>query len=109
MIGGNLAVLSGLHGTDYDFDYEGKYLFIEDIKESPYKIDRMMNQLRLGGVFGKIKALFIGQFTGCDEDPEMPKPLFDTMREMVEPYGIPMYFDVPIGHFENNYPIVEGA
>ena len=109
LIGGNLAVLSGLHGTDFDFDYQDKILFIEDIKESPYKIDRMMNQLRLGGVFDKIKGLLVGQFTGCDEDPEMPKPLYETMREMVEPYGIPVYFDVPIGHVDFNYPIVEGA
>lgn len=108
LIGGNLAVLSGLHGTEYDFDYRDKILFIEDIQESPYKVDRMMNQLRLGGIFNQIKGLIIGQFTGCDEDPEMPKPLYETMREMVEPYGIPMFFGAPIGHVEDNIPIVEG-
>lgn len=108
IIGGNLAVLSGLHGTPFDFDYKDKILFIEDIKESPYKVDRMMNQLRLGGVFSQIKALIIGQFTGCDEDPEMPKCLYDTMKDMVEPYGIPMIFNAPIGHVDNNVPVVEG-
>lgn len=109
IIGGNLAVLSGLHGTEYDFDYQDKILFIEDIQESPYKVDRMMNQLRLGNIFDKIKGIIIGQFTGCDEDPEMPKNLYDTMRDMIGPYNIPMYFDCPIGHVENNYPIIEGA
>lgn len=109
LIGGNLAVLSGLHGTEYDFDYKDKILFIEDIQESPYKVDRMMNQLRLGGVFNQIKGLVVGQFTGCDEDPEMPKPLYETMKEMVEPYGIQMYFGAPIGHVVDNIPIVEGV
>lgn len=109
IIGGNLSVLSGLHGTEYDFDYKDKILFIEDIQESPYKVDRMMNQLRLGGVFYQIRGLIVGQFTGCDEDPEMPKPLYETMREMVNEYNIPMFFEVPIGHVKDNYPIVEGA
>lgn len=109
IIGGNLAVLSGLHGTPYDFDYKDKVLFIEDIKESPYKIDRMMHQLRLGGVFSQIKALVVGQFTGCDEDPEMPKCLYDTMRDIVAPFDIPMFFDAPIGHVLRNYPVVEGV
>lgn len=68
-----------------------------------------MNQLRLGGVFNQIKGLIVGQFTGCDEDPEMPKPLYETMKEMVEPYGIPTYFGAPIGHVEDNIPIVEGV
>ena len=109
IIGGNFAVLSGLHGTEYDFDYSDKILFLEDIKESPYKIDRMMNQLRLAGVFYKIKGLILGQFTGCDEDPEMPKSLYETIREMVEPYAVPIYFDAPIGHIDNNVPVVEGV
>lgn len=109
IIGGNLAVLSGLHGTQYDFNYEGKILFIEDIGESPYKIDRMINQLRLGGVFEKIKGLVLGQFTGCDEDPEMPKPLVNTILDTVDQYNLPVIISAPIGHVDNNFPIVEGA
>lgn len=109
VIGGNLAVISGVHGTPYDFDYDGKILFIEDIKESPYKVDRMMHQLRLGGTLSKIKGLIIGQFTGCDEDPEMPKCLADTIRDILEPYDFPVYFDAPIGHVDNNVPVIEGV
>lgn len=109
IIGGNLAVLSGLHGTPLDFDYDGKILFIEDISESPYKVDRMMNQLRLCGVFNRIKALVVGQFTGCDEDPLMPKCLYATMHDMLLPYNIPVRFNAPIGHVDDNHPIVEGA
>lgn len=106
MVGGNFAVLSGLHGTPYDFDYEGKLLFIEDISESPYKIDRMLQQLKLMGVFGKIKGLVCGQFTGCDEDPSMPIKLWDNFKYTVESYGIPLWLGAPIGHVKDNYPVV---
>lgn len=108
MVGGNLAVLSGLHGTPYDFDYQDKILFIEDISESPYKIDRMMMQLKLSGILNQIKGLVCGFFTGCDEDPTMPVKLWDNFRQIVEPYDIPLWLGSPIGHELDNYPVVEG-
>ena len=107
-VGGNLSVLSGLHGTSYDYDYQGKVLFIEDISESPYKIDRMMQQLKLMGVFGQIKALICGHFTGCDEDPLMPIKLWDNIRWIVSPYQIPVQMGALIGHELENYPVVVG-
>ena len=106
MVGGNFAVLSGLHGTPYDFDYDGKLLFIEDIAESPYKIDRMLQQLNLCGVFGRIRGLVCGQFTGCDEDPTMPVKLWDNFRSMVECHGIPLWLGAPVGHVRENFPVV---
>ena len=109
IIGGNFANISALHGTPYDFDYEGKILFIEDIGESPYKIDRMMNSLKLAGILDDLRGLLVGQMTGCDEDPEMPRPLLETIRELLQPYQIPVRFDVPVGHVVENYPVVEGA
>lgn len=119
-VGGNMAVLSGLHGTPLDFDYAGKVLFIEDIAESPYKIDRMLQQLKLMGVFGQIRpdgsvdhshgilGLVCGQFTGCDEDPTMPVKLWDNFRQTVTPYDIPLWMGAPIGHVVDNYPVIEG-
>jgi len=108
LVGGNLSVLSGLHGTSFDYDYEGKVLFIEDISESPYKIDRMVQQLKLMGVFSKVKALVCGHFTGCDEDPLMPIKLWDNIRWIVSPSGIPVLMGAPIGHELENYPVVIG-
>ena len=108
LVGGNLAVLSGLHGTPYDFDYQNKILFIEDISESPYKIDRMMMQLKLCGILGQVKGLICGSFTGCDEDPLMPVKLWDNFRGIVEPFGIPLWLGAPIGHEVENWPVVEG-
>ena len=108
-VGGNLSVLSGLHGTPYDYDYQGKVLFVEDIAESPYKIDRMMQQLKLMGVFGQVKAVVCGHFTGCDEDPLMPIKLWDNIRWIISPYNIPVLMGAPIGHELENYPVVLGA
>lgn len=108
MIGGNLAVLSGLHGTSYDFDYKDKILFIEDIAESPYKIDRMLMQLKLCGILGQVRGLVCGHFSGCDEDPTMPVKLWDNIRQIVEPFGIPLWLGAPIGHELENWPVIEG-
>ena len=108
LVGGNLAVLSGLHGTPYDFDYQDKILFIEDISESPYKIDRMLQQLKYCGVLHQIKGLICGHFTGCDEDPTMPLKLWDNFRQTVEPFDIPLWLGSPIGHEVENFPVVEG-
>lgn len=107
-VGGNLSVLSGLHGTPYDYDYKGKILFVEDISESPYKIDRMMQQLRLMGVLDKVRALVCGHFTGCDEDPLMPVKLWDNIRWIASPSGIPVVMGAPIGHEVENFPVVVG-
>lgn len=108
MVGGNLAVLSGLHGSCYDFDYKDKLLFIEDIAESPYKIDRMLMQLKHCGILAQVKGLVCGHFSGCDEDPTMPVKLWDNIRQIVEPFGIPLWLGAPIGHELENWPVVEG-
>lgn len=109
MVGGNLAVISGLHGTPFDFDYRGAILFVEDIGESPYKIDRMMQTLRLSGIFARISGMVIGQFTGCAPDPELPRSLSESIRDYLRPYRIPVAFNAPIGHVDANYPIAEGG
>lgn len=119
IVGGNLAVLSALHGTPFDFDYRGRILFVEDIGESPYKIDRMMQTLRLAGILADLRGLVIGQFSGTclDEDvpadlpagQPRPKALLESLRDLLLPYHIPVRFDAPIGHVADNRPIVEGA
>lgn len=107
-IGGNLSVMGGLHGTPYDYDYTGKVLFIEDIAESPYKIDRLLQQLRLMGVFNQVAALVCGHFTNCDEDPLMPLKLWDNIRIMAEEHNLPCYMGAPIGHELENFPLIVG-
>ena len=71
--GGNMAVFYGLRGTPYDIPPEGSILFIEDISERPHAIERMMYNLKLGGVLEKLSGLIIGQFTEYEEDRSLGK------------------------------------
>lgn len=107
--GGNLSVLYSLRGTGYDFPPEGAILFIEDIGERPYHIDRMMNNLRLGGILEKLNGLIVGQFTEYEEDPSLGKIVYEMMADLVKDYPYPVCFGFPVGHVSRNYPLVCGS
>ena len=109
LFGGNLAVLSGLIGTPYMVVPENGILFIEDIGESPYKIDRMMWQLKLSGILSHISALIVGQFTDCREDPLMGSTIYESIRDIVKDYNYPLVFNFPVGHVKENYSLLHGA
>lgn len=109
LVGGNLSVLYGLRGTPFDLDYTGKILFIEDLSERLYHIDRMVQNLRLGGVFGKIKALVVGQFTDIDDDDSFCGGAYGVIAEAVKDYDIPVCFNFPAGHVDFNQPLMLGA
>lgn len=109
LVGGNLSVLYGLRGTPFDIDYRGKILFIEDLGERLYHIDRMMQNLRLGGVFEQIVGLVVGQFTDIDEDDSFAGGVYGVIAEAVKDYNIPVCFNFPAGHVENNQPLKMGA
>ena len=109
LVGGNLSVLYGLRGTPFDIDYRGKILFIEDLSERLYHIDRMIQNLRLGGVFRQIKGLVVGQFTDIDEDDSFPGGVYGVISEAVKGCNIPVCFNFPAGHVDNNQPLKMGA
>ena len=109
LIGGNLSVLYGLRGTPFDLDYKGKILFIEALSERLYHIDRMMQNLRLGGVFAQISGLVVGQFTDIDEDDSFSGGVYGVIRDAVKDYNIPVCFNFPAGHVDNNQPLKMGA
>lgn len=115
LIGGNLSVLYGLQGTPYSLNHiieqcaEPPILFIEDICENHYHIDRMLNNLRLCGVFDAIGGLVVGQFTDCSDDPSMGCTLQESIRQVVEDYSFPVLFDYPSGHITSNYPLLLSA
>ena len=111
LIGGNLSVLYGLQSTPYDLNHvidahpEGVILFIEDICERHYHIDRMMNNLRMSGVLARIKGLVVGQFADCEADPLMGCTIYDTIAQNVAAYDYPVLFDFPAGHVDDNRPL----
>ncbi len=108
LYGGNLAVFDALIGTPYDFfNQEGDIiLFMEDIAEPVYKVERQMYKLKLMGVFDRIKGLVVGQFT--DYPGAKAKEMEDMIARMVAGYDFPVVFDAPIGHVSHNIPLVEG-
>ena len=111
IIGGNLSVLYGLQGTPYDLNTirdkcdEPPLLFIEDICEKHYHIDRMLQNLRMSGVLNRIAGLVVGQFTDCDDDDTMGCTLLESIRQIVEPYKFPVLFNYPSGHIDSNMPL----
>lgn len=105
--GGNLSVLYGLRNTPFDLpDDSDTILFIEDVSEHPYHIDRMMQNLRLSGVLSRIKGLVVGQFSECQEDPSMQCSILESIAQAVEEYDYPVCFDFPAGHVDYNLPIM---
>lgn len=111
LAGGNLAVLNGLFGTDFDILQEGVILFIEDISEAIYAVERMLYHILLSRGFEKIKGLIIGRFTEYRSDKN-----FSSMEDMIHSFlkregigDIPIAFDFPVGHVRGNYPLIEGA
>lgn len=109
LIGGNLSVLCSMRGTRYDLNYRGNILFIEDIGEQAYHIDRMIQNLRLGAVFEQIKGLIVGQLSDCEEDPLMNISIAESIKEATKQYDYPVAFNFPAGHVDNNLPLMLGA
>lgn len=107
--GGNLAVLYGLRGTPYDIPAENTILFIEDISERPHAIERMIYNLKLGGILEKLSGIIIGQFTEYEEDKSLGKELYEALADILKPYNVPICFNFPVGHVVNNLPLINGA
>ena len=109
IVGGNLAVMTSMGSTKYEFDYTDKILFIEEIAEPAYKIERMLYQLKLSGVFSRIKGLIVGQMTDCPDDSTMGITINEIISKTSLEVNGPVCFDFPIGHVVQNYSIVEGG
>ncbi|MDO5665560.1 MAG: LD-carboxypeptidase [Bacteroidia bacterium] len=108
LFGGNLSVFCGILGTKFAKIPRRGVLFIEDIGEDPYKIDRYINQLKLAGVFDRISGLIVGQFSDYTEDNNMYSALYESIAQTVSEYDFPVCFDFPVGHVKHNFPLVMG-
>lgn len=107
LVGGNLAVLQALIGTHYDI-FNDAILFIEDVAEPIYKIERILYQLRLTGRLSSLKGLIIGQFTLYEADKNFSN-IYDMIAPMLYGLNIPIAFDAPIGHIRDNMPLLHGS
>ena len=116
LVGGNLALIYALLGTPYSFNFKDKILFIEDIGENYYALDRMMISLDLAGVFRQIKGLIVGGMTnmGNEKDNKNYEESFDELAyqlisERIKKYDFPVIFGFPNGHIYDNRPLIIGG
>lgn len=110
LIGGNLSVLYGLLGTDDRVSYQNKILFIEDVGEAIYAIDRMFYALKKSGVLDEINGLIVGGMTSLkDSDPPFGLSLNELIKRHLLDYQIPLAFNYPGGHIPDNQALVFGA
>ncbi len=114
IFGGNLSVLYGLQGTRLSLNEvirqqcsgeDTPILFIEDIGEQHYHIERMLLNLQMSGIFDQIGGLIVGQFTDCEPDEKMGETIYETIARVTARYSIPKLFNFPAGHIPENNPI----
>jgi muramoyltetrapeptide carboxypeptidase len=107
-VGGNLAMLSSLCGTPYMPDLTDGILILEDVNEPVYRVDRMLEQLKLSGVLNGCKAIVFGDCTGCNATT--PGRTFDdVLGELAHELGVPCLAGIPIGHIAEQWTIPLGA
>ena len=109
LFGGNLSVFCGIMGSRYARIPDKGLLFIEDTGEAPYRVDRMIHQLKLAGVFNRISGMIVGRFTDYEEDDQMYRPLYESILHVVEEYDFPVCFNFPVGHVKLNFPLIMGV
>jgi muramoyltetrapeptide carboxypeptidase len=109
LVGGNLSLLYALAATPSDIDTNGKILFLEDLDEYLYHIDRMMMQLKRSGKLSGLKGLIIGSLSEMkDNTVPFGKTAEEIILDAVKDYDYPVCFDFPAGHGNKNYPLFLG-
>jgi muramoyltetrapeptide carboxypeptidase len=109
LIGGNLTLLHCLLGSESSIDTDGKILFIEDLGEYLYHIDRMLISLKRAGYFDNCKGLIVGDFTDMRKNTTpFGRNLKELILDIVKEYDFPVSFGFPAGHGEKNYPMILG-
>ena len=116
LVGGNLSVLAAMVGSAYLPSWKGTILFVEEIGEEVYRVDRLLTQLKLAGVLEEIAGFVFGQCTDCDrltrensqKDGEESLTLAQVLRDHIQPLGIPAWSGSAIGHIKNKYTLPIG-
>jgi len=109
LVGGNLTLLHSLLGSKSSINTEGKILFIEDLGEYLYHIDRMLQSLKRAGYFDKCKGLIIGDFTDLRKNTTpFGRNLEELIIEIAKEYNFPVSFGFPAGHGDKNFPMILG-
>lgn len=109
IVGGNLSVLYSILGSKSAIDYKGKILFIEDLDEYLYHIDRMMMNLKRNGYFDGVKAVVVGGMTEMnDNDIPWGKDALQIIQDVLKEYDFPVIYNFPAGHIKDNRALILG-
>ena len=109
LVGGNLTLLQSLLQSKSSIDTTNKIIFIEDVGEYLYHIDRMLHSLKRADYFSKCSGLIVGDFTDIKKnETKFGKNLYEIINEIVEDYNIPVMYGFPAGHGEKNLPLIFG-
>ncbi len=108
VLGGNLCLLAATAGTPAALRARGAILVLEDVGEPAYRIDRMLTQCLEAGLFDGVRGVVLGRFVDCRVPAGATYGLEDVLRDRLEPLGVPVLADVPIGHGASNQPFVWG-
>lgn len=114
LVGGNLSLVVSVMGTPYDIDLKDKILFLEEIGEEPYRIDRMLTQLLISGNLEKAKGIALGVFNNCDikkDNPEFSNSLslIDVLKDRLSSLNIPIVYGMSFGHITNKMTLPFGV
>lgn len=111
LIGGNLSLLAAMAGTPYRVDTTGKILFIEDIGEAPYRVDRMLQTLKSGGQLDQCAGVVLGAFTRREEEDTSSevRTIDEVLRDFFAEAPYPVLMDFPVGHQADNCTMPEGV
>src|SRR5690554_7702166 len=110
LVGGNLAVLTALAGSSYLPDFSGRILFLEDVSEAPYRVDRMLSTLKLMGALDGIAGFIFGECTDCEPgDGYGSLALDQILDDYIRPLGIPAYRGAMIGHIRQQFIVPVGG
>lgn len=107
LLGGNLTLICSTLGTPFAIEPEGAILFIEDVNEAPYRVDRSLSQLRLAGVLDAVAGVVVGDFGS--KDPAAAKEISRVLRGYLEPLEVPTIWNFPVGHISRNATLPHGA
>lgn len=113
LIGGNLTLAASLIGTEYDVEYSGKIVFLEEFLEEPYRIDRMLTQMIQAGKFEDVEGIALGVFKMCESDKVNPSfqnsyTLMEVLKDRLGNLGIPVIYGLSFGHVVDKFTIPIG-
>ncbi len=110
LVGGNLSVLAAMVGSDYLPDWHGKILFIEEVGEDIYRVDRMLTQLKLAGVLDQLSGFIFGNCTKCGPGKSYGSlTVEDILNDHIRPLKIPAWYGANIGHIEDKFTVPIGV